>query len=332
MIFHDFGHIIWMLIFIPLVLWIYLKQHPQGHLTFSSLKQLKRLKPSVLVKAKHLLIVFRVLAICFLVLGLMRPQKGMEETKIETEGIDIVLAIDVSGSMMAEDFILNGERKNRLEAVKHVVRDFIKKRVNDRIGLVVFAGRAYMQCPLTLDYGILLKFMDKLQIGMIEDGTAVGDGLATALARVKDIQSKSKIVILLTDGVSNAGKIDPPNAAGLAKALKVKVYTIGAGSKGKVPFPAKDLFGNKVYQWGVIDLDEDSLQNIAQVTGGKYYRAKDTDSLKKIYKEIDRLEKTKIEVKSYTEYRELFTGFVLLALVLLLIEAGLRYTRFRTLP
>ncbi|MCM8776254.1 MAG: VWA domain-containing protein, partial [Candidatus Omnitrophica bacterium] len=247
-------------------------------------------------------------------------------------GIDIVLAIDVSGSMMAEDFVLNGERKNRLAVVKDVVRDFIKKRTNDRIGLVLFAGRAYMQCPLTLDYGVLLQFLDRAEIGMIEDGTAVGDGIAMALARLRRIESKSKVIILLTDGVNNAGDMDPKNAAELARALKVRIYTVGAGSKGKVPFPAEDFFGNKVYQWAEIDLDESSLRNIAQVTGGQYFRATDTEELRKIYDEIDQLEKTKVEMESYAEYRELFPPFVLTALFLILVEVVLRQTRFRTLP
>ena len=289
-------------------------------------------KDSKVLTLRHILVALRIGAIVLLVIGLMRPQKGIEETKIETDGIDIILALDVSGSMQAEDFTINGKRQNRLEVVKNVVRDFIKKRTNDRIGLVVFAGRAYMQCPITLDYGILLQFLDKIKIGMIEDGTAVGDGVATALSRIKDIKAKSKVVILLTDGVNNAGKIDPANSAELAKALGVKVYTIGAGSKGRVPYPAKDFFGNKTYQWVSINLDEASLQNIAKTTGGKYFRATDTESLKKIYKEIDCLEKTKIEIESYTEYKEFFSGFVLAALALLLIEMVLRNTRFRTLP
>ncbi|RKY34485.1 MAG: aerotolerance regulator BatA, partial [Candidatus Omnitrophota bacterium] len=280
----------------------------------------------------HILIILRVIGLSLLIIGLMRPQKGIEETKIQTQGIDIILALDVSGSMMAEDFVVNGKRKNRLEVVKEVVRDFVKKRANDRIGMVIFSGRAYMQCPLTLDYGVLLKFLDNLHIGMIEDGTAVGDGLATALAKLKDIKSKSKIVILLTDGVNNAGKVAPCNAAEMAKALQVKVYTIGAGSKGKVPFPAKDFFGNKVYQWAIIDLDEAVLKEIAQVTGARYFRATDTKSLRKIYEEINSLEKTKAEIKSYSEYHELFIPFVIIGLLLLSFEVILRYTRFRTLP
>ncbi len=332
MIFADFENIIWILILVPIILAFYMRRHPHGRIMFSSIGKLKKLKPSMSLKFRHMLIVMRIIAIVFLVIGLMRPQEGIKETEIETEGIDIVLAIDVSGSMMAEDFTLNGQRQNRLEVVKSVVSDFIRKRTNDRIGLVVFAGRAYMQCPLTLDYGIILKFMDKIKLGMIEDGTAVGDGVATALARLKDIDSKSKVVILLTDGVNNAGKIDPLNSAELAKAIGVKVYTVGAGSKGRVPFPTQDFFGNKVYQWAVIDMDEESLHKIADITGGKFYRATDTNKLKQVYDEIDKFEKTKIEVKSYTEYKELFAKIVLIALVLLLFEVILRYTKFRTLP
>lgn len=330
--FADFWNILWIFILVPAILFAYFRWRPHGHVRFSSIKNLKRLKPSFSLKVRHLLVILRAAAIIFLVIALMRPQKGIEETKIKSEGIDIILAIDVSGSMLAEDFMLGGERKNRLEVVKSVVRDFIKKRSNDRIGLVVFAGRAYMQCPLTLDYGILLKFLDRIDIGMIEDGTAVGDGIGIALARLKNIESKSKIVILLTDGENNAGKIDPKNAAELAKAVGIKVYTIGAGSKGRVPYPAKDFFGNKVYQWYIIGIDEESLRYIADTTGGKYFRAKDTKGLKKIYGEIDKLEKTKIEVSSYTEYKELFVPFALIGLLILLFETTLRYTRFRTLP
>lgn len=289
-------------------------------------------EPSNTLRARHILIGLRALALCLLIIGLMRPQQGIEETKIKTEGIDIILAVDVSSSMLAEDFVLRGERKNRLEVVKDVVRDFIKKRSNDRIGLVVFAGQAYMQCPLTLDYGALLKFLDRIDIGMIEDGTAVGDGLATVLARLKDVESKSKVVILLTDGVNNAGRVYPANAAELAKALGVKVYTIGAGSKGKVPYPSRDFFGNKVYQWVTIDVDEQSLRNIADITGGKYFRATDTRKLHQIYNEIDRLEKTKMEVTSYCDYEELFVPFVLFAMGLMLIEVILRHTVLRILP
>lgn len=332
MIFEDPHNFIWALIFIPILIYLYIKQRSNGQVSFSSLKNLKKLKPSAILKARHILIGLRAAAIILMIVALMRPQKGIQETKIETEGVDIILSIDVSGSMLAEDFVLNGERKNRLEVVKEVVRDFIKKRKNDRIGLVVFAGRSYVQCPLTLDYGVLLQFLDRVEIGMIEDGTAVGDGLATALTRLRKVDSKSKVVVLLTDGVNNAGKVDPLNAAELAKAMGIRVYTIGAGSKGQVPFPARDFFGNKVYQWAIIDVDDETLTKMAETTGGRYFRATDTDSLRKIYEEIDRLEKTKVEINAYMEYKELFPPFVVLALVLILVETGLRHTRLRTLP
>jgi len=292
----------------------------------------EKLKPSSSIKMRRLLIILRMIAISLLIIAIMRPQKGIEETKIKKQGIDIILCIDISGSMLAQDFVLNGKRRNRLDVVKNVVRDFINKRSNDRIGLVVFAGRAYTQCPLTLDYDVLLKFLDRLDIGMIEDGTAVGDGIATALARLKDMRAKSKVIILLTDGVNNAGMVDPANAAELAKALNIKIYTIGVGSKDRVPFPAQDFFGNKIYQWAVIDIDESSLQQIAKLTGAKYFLATDTNALKEIYDKINRLEKTELEAPLYSDYKELFIPFALLGLIILLVENGLTYTRFRILP
>ncbi|MDP3981602.1 MAG: VWA domain-containing protein [Chlamydiota bacterium] len=332
MIFSNFGHIIWFLLFTPIILILYFKRTMKGRMVYSSIKHFKQIKPSFSLKLRHSTILIRITAIALLTMAMMRPQKGIEETKIETEGIDIMLVIDISGSMMAEDFIVNGERKNRLEAVKNVVRDFIKKRQGDRIGLVVFAGSAYMQCPLTLDYGVLLQFLDRIDIGMIEDGTAIGDGIATALTRLRKLESKSKIIILLTDGVNNAGNVDPNTAADLAKTIAVRVYTIGAGSKGRVPFPARDFFGNKVYQWAVIDLDEQLLTSIAKETNAAYFRATDTKRLGEVYDEINRLEKTKIEINAYMEYRELFIPFIITAMILLLFEILLRQTRFKTIP
>ena len=259
----------------------------------------------------------------------MRPQKGLLNTKVQSEGIDIVLALDVSTSMLAEDFILNGQRYNRLHVVKEVVKEFIKKRKDDRIGLVVFSGRAYTQCPLTLDYGVLLQFLDRVEIGMIEDGTAIGDGIAAGVNRIRKTEAKSKVLILLTDGNNNAGRVDPQTAAELAKAVDVKVYTIGVGGKGRVPYPAQDIFGNKVYQWHNIQLDDQILQEIATITDGRYFNATDTKGLKEIYALIDKLEKTEVDLDVYMEYEELFKYFLLLALLFLLIEKVLRLTRFR---
>lgn len=275
--------------------------------------------------------ILKIIALILLIVAVMRPQKPVEESKVEANGIDIMMSIDVSGSMQAEDFVIDGNRVNRLEVVKDSVRNFIKKRKHDRIGIVVFAGSAYIQCPPTLDYGILMDFLDRLKIGMIEDGTAVGDGLTLALSKLKDLKSESKVVILLTDGVSNSGKVDPANAAELAKAVGVKVYTIGAGTKGRVPFPARDIFGNKAYQWAVVDLDEVSLKHIAELTGGLYFRADSTETLKKIYDSIDQLEKSEIEMTLYGEYQELFVWPVLLAFIFLVMERMLSMTILRRL-
>ncbi len=276
--------------------------------------------------------ILRLLVFVFLALALVRFRVPIEESKIQTEGIDIILALDTSTSMLAEDFTLHGKRANRLDVVKDVVENFIQGRKNDRIGIVAFAARAYTASPLTLDYGWLLENLKRVKIGMIEDGTAIGSGLSVALKRLENTKAKSKIVILLTDGINNAGKISPSLAAEAAKALKVKVYTIGAGTKGMAPYPMKDFFGNTVYQPVKIDIDEDSLINIASKTEGKYFRATDTKSLKEIYAEIDRMEKSPIEEKGYMEYRELFPIFLTIAMALLLLEVLLKSTILRRIP
>lgn len=317
---------------IPLYLWYKLRRPKEGVILYSSIEQVKKIKPSSTIKLRQLPIYLRSFALFLVIVSLARPQKGIEHTKMPTEGIDIVLALDISTSMLAEDFTLNGKRANRLAAVKPIVREFIEDRSNDRIGMVVFAGRPYTQCPLTLDYGILLQFLDKVEIGMVEDGTAIGSALATCINRLKDIPGKSRVVILLTDGRNNMGKIDPLTAAETAKAMGVKVYTIGAGTKGMAPYPVTDFFGNKVYQRIPADIDEDTLKQIAQITGGMYFRATDTESLKEIYKEIDQMEKTKVEVKIYMEYKELFTYFLLPGLGLLLLEIIISNTWLRRLP
>lgn len=276
--------------------------------------------------------VLRLLAFAFFAIALARFRAPIEESKIQTEGIDIILALDTSTSMLAEDFTLQGRRANRLEAAKDVVENFIQGRKNDRIGIVAFAARAYTVSPLTFDYGWLLENLKRVKIGMIEDGTAIGSGLSVALKRLKDTKAKSKIVILLTDGINNAGKISPSLAAEAAKALKVKIYTIGAGTKGMAPYPMKDFFGNTVYQPVKVDVDDESLTDIAFKTEGKYFRATDTKSLKEIYAEIDRMEKSPIEEKGYMEYQELFPMFVMVGLMLLVIEIVLSGTWLRRIP
>lgn len=332
MIFKDFWNILWLLFIVPPIIYIHAKFKLRGSVRFPVLSRLQKIPPSPLLGLRHLPVALRLAGLTLLVFAFMRPQKGIEETKVHSEGIDIVLCLDVSGSMMAEDFNIGNKRYNRLHVVKKVVKEFIEKRENDRVGLVVFAGRAYTLCPLTLDKGILLQFLERAEIGMIEDGTAIGSGIAAGLNRLKKSAGKSKVIILLTDGINNAGNITPGNAAELAKALDVKIYTIGAGSKGPVPFPAKDFFGNRVYQWVNIDIDDESLRSIAVNSGGKYFRATDTDSLRHIYSEIDRLEKTAIEVTSYMNYKELFTPFVLGGAFFVLAGILLENTKLRILP
>jgi Ca-activated chloride channel family protein len=271
-------------------------------------------------------------ALALLVVALARPQLGKADSVVRSEGIDIMLAVDVSSSMLAEDFQLDGGRANRLEAVKAVVRDFAAGRPNDRIGLVLFAGRPYTQAPLTLDHGWLLSTLDRAEIGMIEDGTAVGSALATAVARLEGADAKSKVVILLTDGVSNAGKVAPLTAAEAAQTLGYRVYTIGAGTRGAAPYPQRDPFGRTVYVNMPVDVDEKTLQQVAERTGGRYFRATDTDSLRLIYAEIDQLETTSQEGLQYLDHHELYVWLVVPALLLLAVEALLAQTWLRVLP
>jgi len=324
------------LVLIPvLVLFFLYAQKKQGAgsgFKFPSGELVGKLKGSLKLKLSQNLIYLKVLAVILLILALARPQSPVADSKIQSEGIDIVLAIDCSTSMLAEDFKLGGQRQNRVEVVKSVVKDFIMGRRNDRIAIVAFAARAYMVCPLTLDYGWLLDNLERVKTGLVEDGTAIGAGIATSLNRLKDTKGKSKVIILLTDGRNNTGKISPLTAAEAARALKIKIYTIGAGSKGPVPYPVKDFFGNTVYQPVEIDIDEDTLIKIADITGGKYFRATDTESLRKIYKEIDSLEKTVIEEKGYLEYSELFNIFLILSLVFLLLDIILSNTILRKIP
>lgn len=331
MIFND-PVILILILFIPLYIRLKLRRQQRGAVLFSSIEQVKKLKTSLSIKLRHMPLVLRSLAIGLIIISLARPQKGIEHSKVPTEGIDVVLAIDVSTSMLAEDFSLNGKRVNRLAALKPIIRDFIQGRANDRIGMVVFAGRPYTQCPLTLDYGILLQFLDNVEIGMIEDGTAIGSALATAVNRLKDLPGKSKVAVLLTDGRNNMGKIDPLTAAETARTMGVKVYTIGAGTKGLAPYPVTDFFGNKVYQRIPVDIDKDTLKQIAQTTGGMYFRATDTESLKDIYREIDQMEKTKAEIKIYMEYKELFPYFLFPGLGFLILEIIISNTWFRKIP
>jgi len=324
------------LILIPVVILFFLynrkKQDSVSAFKFSSGELVGRLKNSFKLKLSQNLIYLKFLAVALLIFALARPQTPVADSKIQSEGIDIVLALDCSTSMLAEDFKLGGQRQSRIEVIKNVVKDFIMGRKNDRIAIVAFASRAYTVCPLTLDYGWLLDNLERVKTGLVEDGTAIGSGIATSLNRLKDSKAKSKVVILLTDGRNNMGKISPLTAAEAAKALKIKVYTIGAGAKGMAPYPVKDFFGNTVYQPMEIDIDEDTLIKIADTTEAKYFRATDTESLRKIYKEIDAFEKTTIEDKGYLEYNELFSVFLILAVSILLLDIVLSNTILRKIP
>lgn len=325
----------WLLILIPVAIAIAVysdrkKAAPAFH--FPSDEILEGVRPTLRVRLSRGVILLRTAALVLVVIALARPQEMIEESKIETEGIDIVLAVDTSTSMLAADFELDGERANRLDVVKDVVKDFIHDRHNDRIGIIAFAAAAYTVSPLTLDYGWLMQNLDRVKIGMIEDGTAIGSGLSSSLNRLKDSEAKSKVVILLTDGRNNAGKISPLTAAEAASALGIKVYTIGAGTRGLAPYPAKDMFGNIVYRPVRIDIDDDALKKIAERTGAGYYRATDTKSLRDIYSEIDELEKTPIEERGYIEYKELFSLFLVPGLILIVIEILLSNTVLRRVP
>ena len=324
--------LILILILIPLILANYILRKESGNLRFSSLNLFKNIKSGKAVRLKHTLISLRIFIIILLVIALARPQSGKAHSRIKTEGIDIVLALDVSGSMLAEDFTVEEKRHNRLYVAKEVVKDFIKWRENDRLGMVVFAGQAYTQCPLTLDYDILLQFLEKVNIGMVEDGTAIGSAIGVCVNRLKSSKAKSKVVILLTDGRNNSGEIDPFTAAEIAKTFDIKIYTVGAGTKGLAPYPTKGTFGFTVYKPMQIDIDDEGLTEIAKITGGKYFRATDTESLKEVYKQIDSLERTEMEIAKYTEYNELFHYLVIPALGVFIFEIFLANTRFRKIP
>jgi Ca-activated chloride channel family protein len=245
---------------------------------------------------------------------------------MDSEGVDIVLSMDISGSMLAQDL-----QPNRLEAAKKVAGEFISSRYTDRIGLVIFSGESFTQCPLTNDQGVLTEQLNGISSGLLKDGTAIGMGLATAVDRLRTSKAKSKLIILLTDGVNNGGLVDPITALEIAKAYQIRVYTIGVGTKGMAPAPVQDIFGNLVMQPTEVQIDEELLKRIANETGGHYYRATDNQSLRLIYQEIDKLEKTKVEITSFRRYAELFMPYALTGLILLLLEFILRHTVFRTL-
>ncbi len=321
------------LLLLPVLAWLKGKVGFQPAFLYSSVQLVRGITGITRSRAGSFLLNLRWLALALFIIALARPQLGEGETKITASGIDIVIAIDLSGSMSSEDFQLQGQRVNRLMIAKDVLQKFIAKRPNDRIGLVAFATDAYIAAPLTLDHDFLLQNLDRLEIAAPgKDQTAIGSALAAALNRLRELKSKSKIVILMTDGQNNAGKVPPLTAAEAAETLKVKVYTIGVGTRGLAPIPYIDAFGRKGYKQQPVDIDEETLTQIAKRTGGKYYRADKTETLRSIYDEIDRLEKTEIEVKKYQRYREMFPWVALPGLVVLLLEVILNHTVWRKLP
>lgn len=298
-----------------------------GTLRFSHLGLIKEVRKKTAERARHLLFILRMLVLCLIIMAFARPQSGIKGEEILTQGIDIVLAMDISSSMLAEDI-----KPNRVQASLEVAGNFIKNRKNDRIAMVIFAGNAFTQCPLTLDYGILINFLEEIEVGMIEDGTALGMGLATAVNRLRNSEAKSKVIILLTDGRNNRGEIDPITAAQTAQTFDIRIYTIGAGTRGTAMYPVDDPFFGKRYVPMQVDIDDVTLKKIAHMTNGQYFRATDRKSLETIYRDIDEMEKTEIKVREYTQYSELFYVFIGVATFFLLTEIGLAHTRFRKIP
>jgi Ca-activated chloride channel family protein len=293
---------------------------------FSNVKAFENVKPSYKSVLRHVMFGFEILALALIIIALARPQSSNSSKNTTTEGIDIVLALDISGSMMAEDF-----KPNRLEAAKEVAKEFISGRPDDRIGLVVFSAESFTQCPITTDHSALFNLFNGVQTGMIQDGTAIGLGLANAVNRLKESKAVSKVIILLTDGVNNTGSISPVTAAEIAKLYGIRVYTIGVGKNGMAPYPVQTPFGIQ-YQDMEVKIDEALLKQIANLTKGEYFRATNNESLREIYQRIDKMEKTKISVTEFKKFEDRFFFFGLVALILLLIDALIKNTILRSIP
>jgi Ca-activated chloride channel homolog len=327
MTFHNPEYLFLLLLLFPVIYWYIREMHKSdASLQISSHRNLVHFPKSRKIKLRHVPFILRTLAISFIIIALARPQASNSWRTQNTEGIDIMMAIDVSGTMLSKDL-----KPNRIEAAKTVATEFISSRPNDNIGLVVFASESFTQCPLTTDHAVLINLFQAVNFGMIADGTAIGLGLANAVNRIKDSKAKSKVIILLTDGSNNSGDIAPATAAEIAKTFGIRVYTVGIGSHGMVEMPMMTPMGIQ-YQLAQSEFDEKSLQDIANTTGGKYFRATDNSKLRLIYQEIDKLEKTKISVREYSKKEEQFYVFSLLAFIMLVLEVLLRNTYFRRIP
>ena len=328
MVFANPTYLYLLLLLIPLIGWyIYKLSKSQASMQVSSSEvfQLPEAR-SWKIYLRHVPFLLRMVLIALLIVVLARPQSTNSWQNSSTEGIDIMLAMDISSSMLAQDL-----KPNRLEAAKDVAASFINGRQNDNIGLVVFAAESFTQCPLTTDHTVLLNLFKDIQPGIIQDGTSIGLGLANAVSRIKDSQAKSKVIILLTDGVNNAGEIAPVTASEIARTFGVRVYTIGVGTQGEAPYPFQTAFGIQ-YQNVPVEIDEPTLKQIAATTGGQYFRATDNASLKAIYEEIDQMEKTKISVQEFSKKQEEYMQWALLVLLLLLVEVLLKNTLLRNIP
>lgn len=317
-----------LLLLLPLIGWWYWKKEYRfsPDLTFSSLKIFRGLKPSLKERMRHVPVALRLLALAFLIVAAARPQTFSSGENIYTEGIDIVMVLDISSSMLAEDF-----SPNRLEAAKDVIDKFVEGRTTDKIGLVIFSAESFTQCPLTIDYPVLRNLLKEIKSGVLTDGTAIGIAIANGINRVKDSKAKSKVMILLTDGMNNVPEMDPLTAAQIAQTFGIRIYTIGVGTIGQAPYPFDTPFGKR-YQMVPVEIDENLLKQIAQTTGGKYFRATNNRKLEDIYAEIDKLEKTRVEVTSYRHATELYFIWTLLGFSLLLGEAVISKIYLKRIP
>jgi Ca-activated chloride channel family protein len=316
-----------LLLLIPLTVWYVVRlSKAQASFRLASSDAFNGMKPGLRVYMRHFPFLLRLISIALVIVVIARPQSVSSWEESETQGIDIVLALDVSGSMLAQDL-----QPDRLQAARKVAAEFITDRSNDNIGLVIFAGESFTQCPLTTDHKVLLNLLNEINFGMIDDGTAIGLGLANSVNRLKESQSQSKVVILLTDGTNNSGQIAPLTAADLARSYGIRVYTVGVGTKGMAPTPVSTPYGIRMQNMPV-DIDEETLTEIAAMTGGHYFRAQDTEGLRQVYNEIDEMEKYLISVQNVTRRQELFLPWALAALALILLELLLRRTWLRNIP
>lgn len=321
-----------LLLLVPLLVYGRYARRRQIALSFTDGRVLKALPRTWVTYARWLLPVLYTAGLILLIIALARPLKGIDERRVSREAIDMVLLIDVSSSMLAEDFHLDGRRVNRMEVCLHTAKEFIQMRRNDRISVIAFAGVPYVMAPLTFDHGWLLQQVNRIEIAMVQDGTAIGSAIASGLNRLRDSEAESRVIVLLTDGVNNTGNISPENAARAAAALGVRVHAIGAGTQDYAPFPVRDPFGGRRYVQQLAVFDEEQLLRIADITGGQYFHANDTEALRRIYEEIDQMERTEIEMDEFTRFEERFMPFLLWALGLLITERVLSLARLGRWP